>query len=78
MGELELIITELERKKDHIQRAIDELKQAEATQSSEDRRGRLESETARARRSRASRKGWESRKAPSPGEPQAGGGAQAA
>ena len=49
MDDLELIIAELERKKAHIQRAIDELRQAEATQTPEERRARLGSESARAR-----------------------------
>ena len=48
MDDLELIIAELERKKAHIQRAIDELRQAEATQTPEERRA-LGSESARAR-----------------------------
>jgi hypothetical protein len=50
MDNLELIIAELERKKEHIQRAIDELRQAEATQSPEERRTWLESESVRTRR----------------------------
>lgn len=78
MDDLELIIAELERKKAHIQRAIDELRQAEATQTPEERRARLESAGARARRSRASRKGWEHRKAAQVEQSETGGGAQAA
>lgn len=78
MGELESIIAELERKKEHIQRAIDELKQAELTRTPEDRRAQLEAEAERERRSRASRRGWERRKTgqAEPSGPQ--GGAEAA
>lgn len=78
MGELELIIAELERKKAHIQKAIDELKQAEATETPEDRRLQFESQAIRDRRSRASRKGWERRKAATPSKSQITGGEQAA
>jgi hypothetical protein len=62
MGEFEFLIGELERKKEHIQRAIDELKQAQKTQTPEERRRRQEAEATAARRSRAARKGWERRK----------------
>jgi hypothetical protein len=78
MDDLELIIAELERKKEHIERAINELRQAEATQTPEERRLRLQSESVRARRSRASRKGWEHRKAAPEEGPQTSGGTQAA
>jgi hypothetical protein len=78
MDDLELIIAELERKKEHIQRAIDVLRQAQATQTPEERRVRLHSESVRARRSRASRKGWERRKAAPEEGSQTSGGAQAA
>jgi hypothetical protein len=78
MGDLELIIAELERKKEHIQRAIDELRKAETAKTPEDMRGLLQSEAVHTRRSRASRKGWERRRAAPAGEAQPGGGAHAA
>lgn len=78
MGELEPIIAELERKKEHIQRAIDELRKAEVTETPEQRRARLEEEAARERRSRASRRGWERRKSGQAESIEPGGGAEAA
>ncbi len=78
MGEFEFIIAELERKKQHIQRAIDELKQAEATESPEEKRRRDEAEAEKSRRSRASKAGWERRRS-AQAEPEAApGGAKAA
>ncbi len=62
MSEFEFIVAELERKKQHIQRAIDELKQAEATESPDEKRRREEAQAEKGRRSRASKAGWQRRK----------------
>ncbi len=77
MGEFEFIIAELERKKQHLQRAIDELMQAEATESPDEKRRREQAEAEKAKRSRASKAGWERRKAAKP-EPESPPGAKAA
>jgi hypothetical protein len=63
MAEFEFLTAELERKKEHIQRAIDELKEAERTQTPEEVQRLHEAGAVAARRSRAAKKGWERRRA---------------
>jgi hypothetical protein len=70
MAEFDFLIAELERKKEHIERAIEELKQAERTETPEEKRQREEAEAMAARRSRAAKRGWERRKSPGEEKPE--------
>jgi hypothetical protein len=70
MPEFDFLIAELERKKEHIERAIQELKEAQRTETPEEKQQRQEAESMAARRSRAAKRGWERRKSPTEEKPE--------